>query len=201
MRGWVAVLVVVLGVVVLCGVVAAASNGRDHTGDTVRASTWADAACGAVGAWEGDLHAIRDEYQRNNYAARQHDGGSGDSVEGRVTLREAIDRAIRATEDTLQEGLKRAGNPDVSNGAQASATLRAWAQRTEHNLRVAKQELKHKPGSTSEAYALVATQASALVRSILDGQAAFNQVANVDPALADALNGSKNCQELKEGQP
>ena len=154
-----------------------------------------------MGAWEGDLHAIRDEYQRNNYAARQHDGGSGDSVEGRVTLREAIDRAIRATEDTLQEGLKRAGNPDVSNGAQASATLRAWAQRTEHNLRVAKQELKHKPGSTSEAYALVATQASALVRSILDGQAAFNQVANVDPALADALNGSKNCQELKEGQP
>src|SRR5204863_6646729 len=80
-RGWVAVLVVVVGVVVLCGVVAAASNGRDHTGDTVRAATWADAARGAVGAREGDLHAIRDEYQRNNYAARQQDGGSGDSVE------------------------------------------------------------------------------------------------------------------------
>lgn len=201
MRGWVAVLVVVVGVVVLCGVVAAASDGRDHTGDTVRASTWADAVCGTVGAWEGDLHAIRDEYQRNNYAARQHDGGSGDSVEGRVTLRETVDRAIRATEDILQEGLKRAGNPDVSNGERASATLRAWAQRTEHNLRVAKQQLKHRPDSTSDAYALVVTQASALVRSILDGQAAFNQVSKVDPALADALNGSKNCQELKEGQP
>jgi hypothetical protein len=202
MRGWVAVLGVIVGVVVLCGVVAAAtSNGRDHTGNTVRASTWADAVCGTVGAWEGDLHAIRDEYQRNNYAARQHDGGSGDSVEGRVTLREAMDRAIRATEDTLQAGLKRAGNPDVSNGEHASATLRAWAQRTEHNLRVAKQQLKHKPASTSEAYALLVTQASALVRSILDGQAAFNQVTSLDPALADAFNGSKRCQELKEGQP
>jgi hypothetical protein len=202
MRGWAWVAVIVIGVVVLTGVVAAAtSNGRDHTGDTVRPSTWADAVCGSVGAWEGDLHAIRDEYQRNNYAARQHDGGSGDSVEGRVTLREAMDRAIRATEDTLQEGLKRAGNPDVPTGPHASATLLAWAQRTEHNLRVAKQELKHRPNSTSEAYALLVTQASALVRSIQDGEAAFNKVSSLDPALADAINGSKNCQELKEGQP
>src|SRR5690242_10394575 len=201
MRGWAWVAVIVAGIVLLCAVVAAASDGRDHTGDTVHPKTWADAVCGSVGAWEGDLHAIRDEYQRNNYAARQHDGGSGDSVEGRVTLREAVDRAIRATEDTLQEGLKRAGNPDVSNGEQASATLRAWAQRTEHNLRVAKQALKHKPDSTSEAYSLLVTQGSALVRSILDGQAAFNQVTGLDPALADAFNGSKRCQELKEGQP
>ena len=202
MRGWVAVLVIVVGVVVLCGVVAAATgNGRDHTGDSIRAPRWADAVCGAVGAWEGDLHAIRDEYQRNSYAARMHDGGSGDSVEGRVTLRESVDRAIRVTEDTLQEGLKRAGNPDVSNGEQASATLRAWAQRTEHNLRVAKQELKHRPDSTSDAYALVVTQASALVRSILDGRAAFNQVSQSDPDLASAFNASRRCQELKEGQP
>jgi hypothetical protein len=116
-------------------------------------------------------------------------------------LRESIDRAIRVTEDTLQEGLKRAGIPDAPNGEQASATLRAWAQRTEHNLRVAKQELKHKPDSTSDAYTLIVTQASALVRSILDGRAAFNRVSQLDPALASALTGSKRCQELKEGQP
>ena len=202
MRGWVWALVIVVGVVVLSGVVAAAtSNGRDHTGDTVRAPRWADAVCGTVGAWEGDLHAIRDEYQRNSFAARMSDGGSGDNVEGRVTLRESIDRAIRVTEDTLQEGLKRAGNPDAPNGEQASATLRAWAQRTEHNLRVAKQNLKHKPDSTSDAYSLIVTQASALVRSILDGRAAFNQVSQLDPALASALSGSKRCRELQKGQP
>jgi hypothetical protein len=201
MKGWVWVIVILVGVVALTGVVAAATSPRDHTGDTVRPSTWANDVCGVVGAWEGDLHAIRDEYQRNSYAARQHDGGSADSVEGRVTLREAVDRAIRATQDTLQEGLKRAGNPDVPTGPHASATLRAWAQRTERNLRIAKQELKHKPTSTSEAYTLVVTQASALVRSIQDGEAAFAQVAKLDPALADAFNSSKNCQELKEGQP
>jgi hypothetical protein len=187
-----------VGAIVVTAVIAAASGGRDHTGDTIRASTWADASCGSVGAWEGDLRAIRDELQRNNYAARQNDGGSGDSVEEHVSLRDAVDRAIRATEDTLQEGLKRAGNPDVAQGEQASATLRAWAQRTEHNLRVAKQELKDRPDSTAEAYSLAVTQASALVRSLLDGRAAFTRVANLDPALADALQGSKNCVELTE---
>jgi hypothetical protein len=198
MSRWLALVVGVVGAIVVTAVIAAASGGRDHTGDTIRASKWADASCGSVGAWEGDLRAIRDELQRNNYAARQNDGGSGDSVEEHVSLRDAVDRAIRATEDTLQEGLKRAGNPDVAQGEQASATLRAWAQRTEHNLRVAKQELKHRPDSTAEAYSLAVTQASALVRSLLDGRAAFTRVANLDPALADALQGSKNCVELME---
>ena len=185
----------------LTAVVAAVSGGRDHTGDTVRASQWADATCGAVGAWAGDLQAIRDEYQRNNYAARQNDGGSGDSVEELITLRETVDRAIRATEDTLQEGLKRAGNPDVSQGEQASATLRAWAQRTEHNLRVAKRQLKDRPHSVTEAYSLFVTQASALARSLQQGRAAFTQAASLDPALSDAFDGSRNCSELKENLP
>jgi len=182
-------------------VLAGVSGGRDHSGDTVRASQWADATCGAVGAWTGDLQAIRDEYQRHNYAARQNDGGSGDSVEEMITLREAVNRAIRATEDTLQEGLKRAGNPDVSQGAQASATLRTWAQQTEHNLRVAKQALKQRPKSVTEAYSLAVTQATALTQSLQQGRAAFTKVASLDPALSDAFDGSRNCSELKENLP
>jgi hypothetical protein len=201
MSRWLWLLVGVVGAIVVSAVLAAASGGRDHTGDTVRAAQWADASCGAVGAWQGDLKAIRDELQRSNYAARQNDGGSGDSVEEHVGLRDAVNRAIRATEDTLQEGLKRAGNPDVAQGEQASATLRAWAQRTEHNLRVAKQELKDRPHSATEAYALLVTQASALVRSLQDGRAAFTKVASLDPALSDAFEGSRNCTELKENLP
>jgi hypothetical protein len=191
----------IVGAIVVTAVLAGVSGGRDHSGDTVRASQWADATCGAVGAWAGDLKAIRDEYQRNNYAARQNDGGSGDSVEELITLRDVVNRAIRATEDTLQEGLKRAGNPDVAQGEQASATLRAWAQRTEHNLRVAKQQLKHRPKSVTEAYSLLVTQATALTQSLQQGRAAFTQVASLDPALSDAFDGSRNCSELKDRLP
>jgi hypothetical protein len=198
---WLWLLVGVGGAIVVTAVLAGVSGGRDHTGDTVRASQWADATCGAVGAWAGDLKAIRDEYTRNNYAARQNDGGSGESVEEAFTLRDAVNRAIRATEDTLQEGLKRAGNPDVAQGEQASATLRTWAQRTEHNLRVAKRQLKQRPHSAAEAYSLLVTQATALVQSLQQGRAAFTQVAGLDPALADAFDGSRNCSELKETLP
>jgi hypothetical protein len=198
---WLWCIVGVVGAIVVTAVLAAVSGGRDHTGDTVRASQWADATCGAVGAWAGDLKAIRDEYTRNNYAARQNDGGSGDSVEEAFTLRDAVNRAIRATEDTLQEGLKRAGNPDVAQGDRASATLRAWAQRTEHNLRVAKRQLKERPHSAAEAYSLLVTQATALVQSLQQGRAALTQVAGLDPALADAFDGSRNCKELKETLP
>jgi hypothetical protein len=190
MSRWLWLLVGVVGAIVVTAVLAGVSGGRDHTGDTVRASQWADASCGAVGAWAGDLKAIRDEYQRNNYAARQNDGGSGDSVEEAFTLRDAVNRAIRATEDTLQEGLKRAGNPDVAQGERASATLRAWAQRTEHNLRVAKRQLKERPHTATEAYSLLVTQATALVQSLQQGRAAFTQVAGLDPALADAFDGA-----------
>jgi hypothetical protein len=198
---WLWLLVGVVGAIVVTAVLAGVSGGRDHTGDTVRASQWADTTCGAVGAWAGDLQAIRDEYQRNNYAARQNDGGSGDSVEELITLRDVVNRAIRATEDTLQEGLKRAGNPDVSQGQQASATLRAWAQQTEHNLRLAKQQLKQRPKSVTEAYSLYVTQATALARSLQQGRAAFTQAASLDPALSDAFDGSRNCSELKENLP
>jgi hypothetical protein len=194
-------LIGVVGAIVVTAVLAGVSGGRDHTGDTVRASQWADASCGAVGAWAGDLKAIRDEYQRNNYAARQSDGGSGDSVEEAFTLRDAVNRAIRATQDTLQEGLKRAGNPDAPQGEQASAMLRAWAQRTEHNLRVAKRELKNRPKSAAEAYSLLVTQASALARALQDGRATFTKVASLDPALSDAFDGSRNCSELQETLP
>src|SRR3954465_12818913 len=109
MRTLVLVCAVIAGVIVLSALVGAASNGRDHTGETVRASGWADDVCGTTGAWEGQLEAIRDEMSASNFAARQNDGGSGDSVEESISVREAVDRAIRATTDTLQTGLERAG--------------------------------------------------------------------------------------------
>jgi len=83
-------------------------KGRHNTGEIVRTSRWADDVCSTTGAWEGELEGIRDELGKSNFAARPSDGGSGDSVEGTISVREAVDCAIRATTDTLQERLKRA---------------------------------------------------------------------------------------------
>jgi hypothetical protein len=201
MRAIVWILVIVAGVVLVSGVVAAIGNGRDHTGETVRAPRWAQDVCGTTGSWEGQIEGIRDEVRDSNFAARQSDGGSGDSVEQTISIREAVDRAIRATTDTLQEGLKRAGIPDVSQGAQASQILINWANQTETNLRIAKGLLKEKPRSPAEAFANLVPPATALAKSALDGRAAFSKVRALDPQLSSALDSSRNCRELMKEAP
>jgi hypothetical protein len=195
------VLAIIAGVALLTGVAAAVSGGRDHTGDTVRAARWAQDVCGTTGGWEGELEGIRNEMRGSNFAVRRNDGGSGDSVEETISVRQAVDRAIRATTDTLQKGLRRAGIPDSNQGAAASATLLNWAQQTETNLRVAKALMRERPHSPAEAFANLAFPANALARSALEGRAAFKRVAALDPALADALNGSRNCRDLQKEAP
>ena len=42
-------------------------------------------------------------------------------------MRGAVVRAIDATQDTLQEGIKRAGIPDAPQGPQAAQIVGTWA--------------------------------------------------------------------------
>ncbi len=197
MRVWLAVLVGLVAVLV----VSAAIGSRDDTGESVRASSWADHTCQTIGTWEGDLEAIGDELRESNTAARQNDGGSGDHVERTVYVREAVDRAIQVTNETLQEGLERAGYPDVAQGREAALILQNWAQQTENALIAVSEALEDEPATPSAALAGLADAASALRLSAVGGRAAFAQVAALDPELADALDGSGDCDELQDEQP
>ncbi len=191
----------VLGVIVIMAATGiAAGNGRDHSGETVRASKWADDVCGTVGAWQGQLKDIREELRHNNWAARRSDGYTGDAQEEVVTIHGAVDSAISATQETLQEGLKRAGIPDTSQGAGAAAILRDWADQTEHNLRVAKGHIKQKPTSVSEAFASLIPPVTALAASAVQGRAAFKKAAALDSEVGAALT-SRNCGRLLGKQP
>ncbi len=192
---------VAVGFVLLLGIGVAIGNSADNTGDTVRASSWADDVCGTVGAWEGQLEAIGDSVNLSNVGARRSDGASGDSVEGTIYVRQAVDRAIQATNDTLQEGLRRAGIPEGNGGVQASAALLDWAQVTENALIAAEASMREKPNTTSAAFASLGTAVKALESSAVLGRAAFVTAAATDPAIADALTGSRNCSKLMEDQP
>ena len=200
MSRWLLVLLIVFGLGTILGVSAAVGNG-DNTGETVSASDWADDVCGSVGAWEGQLESLRDELGQSNYGARRNDGGTGDSVERTLVVSGAIDRAVQITNDTLGEGLPRAGIPDVGQGEQASQILQDWADKTESDLRARSSR------STTMPTRRVARSARSAVRSELsrsaavDGRAAFKQVSELDPELADALESSGNCQELMKEQP
>jgi hypothetical protein len=190
----------VLGAIVIMAFTAAVGNGRDHSGEKVRANKWADDVCSTVGAWEGQLKDIREELRHNNWGARRSDGYTGDAQEEVLTIHGATDRAIRATQETLQEGLKRAGIPDTSNGAGAAAILRDWADQTEHNLRVAKGHIKQKPTSVSEAFASLIPPVTALATSAVQGRAAVKKAAALDSEVGAALT-SRNCGRLLGKQP
>jgi hypothetical protein len=189
---------IVLGLVALMGFTAAVGNGRDNSGENVRSERWANDVCGTVGAWEGQLKDIREELRHNNWAARRSDGSSGDSQEQVTTVHDAVNRAMRATQETLQEGLKRAGIPDVEDGAQASAILLQWAERTELRLRIAKAQIRQRPTSVAEAFASLVPPITALARSAVDGRAAFARVAALDSKLGNDFERSGNCRRLTE---
>jgi hypothetical protein len=196
-RIWLAVLVGIIAVIV----VSAAIGSGDDTGEAVRPSSWADHTCQTIGAWEGALEDIGDDLASTNSAARQNDGGSGDHVEMTVYVRDSVDRAIQVTNETLQEGLPRAGYPDVAQGQQAALIMQNWAQQTENALIAVSETLEDEPDTPSTALGGLADAASALRASAIGGRAAFAQVAALDPELAEALDGSDDCRELQDEEP
>ena len=100
MRGLITLVVAVVGSLCLLAVLIGMDVGDDNSGETVRASNWAEDVCGTIGAWEGQIEAIADGVRTANAAVRPNDGGSGDSVEGTFFVRTAITRAIQATDLT-----------------------------------------------------------------------------------------------------
>ncbi|MGE5691461.1 MAG: hypothetical protein ACM33B_12970 [Pseudomonadota bacterium] len=198
MRAW---LIVVAGLVALLLLAAVVADGRDNTGKTVRSSAWADDVCSTVGTWEGQLEGIGDDLDLSNVAARRNDGGSGDQVEGTVYVRGAIDRAVQATNDTLGEGLKRAGIPDAPQGEEASRIMLDWAQTTENRLRAVSTALGLAPDTTATAFAGLGGAVVVLENAAVDGRKAFDDVAALDPELKDALEGERSCRDLRQEQP
>jgi hypothetical protein len=198
MRTWLAVLAGIVAVLVLGAIVA---EGQDNTGETVRTSAWADDVCGTVGTWEGQLEDIGNDVALSNVGARPNDGGSGDHVEGTLYVREALGRVIDATNETLQEGLKRAGAPDVAQGEAASLILRNWAQQTENDLHAVRVLLKESPNTTAAAFRGLGATVAVIERSAVAGRAAFRQVAALDSELASAIEDENNCEELMREEP
>jgi hypothetical protein len=119
-------------------------------------------------------------------------------VEGNVFIRAVITRAIRATNDVLQEGIKRAGTPDTSHGQAAALVLRGWAERTEIQLRAIRRSLKQDPHSVESSYTALTDASLVLQRSIAVGHQAFESLGLTDTDLGDAISGSSTCRTLTE---
>jgi hypothetical protein len=194
-RGWLLAGLILLGIILVCAFTALAGTGADHRGETVRTAGWADDVCGTTGAWRGQLKAVQEELTLNNFAGRRIDT-SGDSQAENVYVRVALRRMISATEQTLQEGIARAGIPDAPDGGVASLTLRTWAANAERNLRAAKLALVHASNSPDREFTALGVAATSLGRVASEGQSAFAHVEALDPELATGLDRSGPCRRL-----
>jgi hypothetical protein len=200
MRGLLALVVATVGTLILIAVLVGVASGDDHTNDVVAVDNWAEDACGSVAAWAGQLEAIGDELRASDVNAQRNDGGSGDHVEASIEVHEAVGRAIQATEDTLQEGLKRAGIPDAPDGVDASLILRTWAQETEDALRASDEESNVTPDTTTGTFETLGAAVASLRDSLVEGRRAFTEVARLDAAYEEAFADTRECRDLAEEQ-
>jgi hypothetical protein len=199
MRGPLAWIVAIAAGIVLVIVVSAVIGNRDKSGETVPPGEWAQSACAAVGVWRGEMEAIVEDIRTPSGSSTA--GGEepqSETPQGRTGfVRKGLERAIQATE-TLVEGIDNAGVPDTAQGDEAAALVSDWADSTVDELEDAQDSLDEEADSIEESIEQLTGAARAIAAALTSGAQTVAEVVRVDPELADALQESSTCQELRE---
>jgi hypothetical protein len=196
MRGGLAWIVAIVAGVVLVIVVTAAIGTRDDRGETVSAGQWAQSVCGAVGVWRGEIEATVEDIRTPGDAASEEP--QSETTQGRTGfVRKGLERSVQSTE-TLVEGIDNAGVPDTAEGDAAAELVADWADDALEDLEEAQDSLEEEADSLEDAIEQVAEAAGAIGAALVSGVQTIAEVARLDPELADALQESSTCRELRE---
>jgi hypothetical protein len=196
--GWLWVVAIVAGVLVLTGAVALVGR-ADDKGETVSAGEWADGVCGSVAVWRGEIESIvdgiRDPEASGSLGTEEP---QSETPQGRRTfIRDGLEQTVRATH-TMITGIENAGVPDTPQGAQAANAISGWADATRNDLEDAQDSLDNEADTLAEAIAQLTDAARAITDAVASGVKAVADVARTDPELAAALRDSSTCQQLRE---
>jgi hypothetical protein len=197
-RGAVTWIVVVAGIVLLIGVTAAIGTGED-SGETVTAGDWAQSTCGAVGVWRGEMEDIVEELRTpSTFPASGAEEPQSETPQGRTGfVRVGLERAARAT-DTMIEGIDNAGTPDTPEGAEAASLISDWSDAALDDLEDAQDSLDEEADSIEESITQLGDAVRAIGAALASGVQTITDVARADPELAQALQESSTCQQLRE---
>jgi hypothetical protein len=189
---------VVAGVVLVIVVTAAIGTGED-SGETVTAGEWAQSTCGAVGVWRGAMEDIVEELRTpSQFPASGSEEPQSETPQGRTGfVRIGLERAVTAT-DTMIEGIDNAGAPDTPDGAEAAQLVSDWSDSALGDLEDAQDSLDEEADSIEESITQLVDAARALGAALTGGVQTIADVARLDPELADALQESSTCQQLRE---
>jgi hypothetical protein len=196
--GWLWVVAIVAGLVVLVGVVALVGR-EENENETVPAGEWADTVCGAVAVYRGQIESIvngiRDPDASGSLGAEEPQSETPQGRRG--FIRDGLEQALLATE-TVVVAIDTAGVPDAPNGAQAASAISDWADATRGDIEDAQDSLDNEADTLAEAIAQLTGAAKAITGAVASGVRAVADVGRTDPALASALRDSSTCQQLRE---
>lgn len=199
MRGGLVWIVAIVAGIVLVIVVTAAIGTGDHSGETVTAGEWAQATCGAVGVWRGEMEDIVEELRTpSEFPASGAEEPQSETPQGRTGfVRVGLERAVRAT-DTMVEGIDNAGTPDTPQGAEAAKLVSDWSDSALDDLGKAQDSLDEEADSLEDSITQLTDAARAIGAALASGVQTIAEVGRVDPELAAAVQESSTCQQLRE---
>ena len=119
--------IVAFGIALVLGAAALAGS-REKSDQPVSATEWANAVCGSVAVWRGELETIANDFRS---PGRIHADQTRE--DRRASVRLALERTVTAT-DTLVQGIESAGVPETPEGRQAADEIQAWADTAHTNL-------------------------------------------------------------------
>lgn len=199
MRGpWLWVVAIVAGIVAVTGVVALV--GRDDNKDqSVSAGEWADAVCGSVAVFRGQVESIVDSIRDPEaVGSLGTEEPQSQTPQGRRTfIRGGLEQAVQATE-TVVTAIDNAGVPDTENGEESARAISGWADATRNDLQAAQDSLDDEADTLADAVAQLTDAARAITGTVTSGVKAVADVGRTDPELAAALRESSTCQQLRE---
>ncbi len=198
MRGLATWILVAAGIVLVLLVTVAIGTGED-SGETVTAGEWAQTTCGAVGVWRGAMEDIVEEIRTpSEFPASGSEEPQSETPQGRTGfVRVGLERAVQAT-DTMIEGIDNAGTPDTPEGAEAARLVSDWSDSALDDLEDAQDSLDEEADSIEESITQLADAARALGAALTSGVQTIADIARLDPELADALQESSTCEQLRE---
>jgi hypothetical protein len=194
--GW--ILAAAAGVLLVIVVTAAIGTGED-SGETVTAGEWAQSTCGAVGVWRGEMEDIVEELRTpSTFPAAGSEEPQSETPQGRRGfVRVGLERAVQAT-DTMLEGIDNAGTPDTPEGAEAARLVSDWSDSALDDLEEAQDSLDEEADSIEESITQLGDAVRAIGAALASGVQTIADVARADPELAQALQESSTCQQLRE---
>ena len=199
MRGTLAWILAIAAGIVLVIVVTAAIGNRDESGEAVTAGAYAQAVCGAVGTYRGEMEAILEAIgQAPSRGSLGVEEPQSQTPQGRRELvRGGLESAVRATK-TLVEGIDNAGVPETPGGEAAAKSISDWADSAVDDLEQAEDSLDEEADTLEEAVTQLTQAAGAIGAVLVSGVKTLADVARDDPALTAAFRDSSTCQQLQD---